>query len=109
MYVDGNVYYKGAKSFGREINSINSGFDPKVRIADEGENIYLYLTLEKSFKSLKNSLITTQNLGKAMIPDQSYENPDGSPIKIDTDYQGVKRVRKDPHRALLKVPLLAGR
>ena len=96
MYVDGNVYYNGAKSFGREKNSVNTAFDPKVRITDEGEKIYLYITLEKSLQSLKNSLITTQNLGKAMIPDQSYENPDGSPIRIDYDYQDVKRNEKRP-------------
>lgn len=41
-------------------------------------------------------LITTRLLGKAIIPDQAYENPDGSPLTIDTDYFGNKRNSKKP-------------
>jgi hypothetical protein len=31
-------------------------------------------------------LVTTELLGKARIPDQGFENPDGSSLKIDRDY-----------------------
>jgi alpha-N-arabinofuranosidase len=31
-----------------------------------------------------------------MIPDQAYENPDGSPLRIDTDYFGKMRNDKKP-------------
>ncbi len=97
MYVDRNIYYRGAKQFGKETNSIyEPEFDPKVKITEEGENIYLHITLGKSFKSLKCYLIATSNLGRAMIPDQSYENPDGTPVRIDTDFFGNKRNEKKP-------------
>jgi alpha-N-arabinofuranosidase len=36
-------------------------------------------------------LVTTELLGKAKISGLPYENPDGSPLKIDTDYFGKKR------------------
>jgi alpha-N-arabinofuranosidase len=58
--------------------------------------VYLYITLDKSLKSSNNKLVTTKLLGKALIPGQAYENPDGSPLKIDTDYFGKKRNDKNP-------------
>jgi len=97
MQIEGNVYFKGAKPCIKETNYVeNPDFDPKIEIVEQGENVYLYITLDKSFKSLNNKLVTTQLLGKALIPGQAYENPDGSPLKIDTDYFGKKRNDKNP-------------
>ena len=97
MHVDGNVYYKDAKPFTGETNLINeTGFDPLVRLEEEGESVYLSFIINRSLKKLKTLLVTTQLLGRAMIPDQAYENPDGSPLKIDTDYFGKKRNEKKP-------------
>jgi hypothetical protein len=97
MQIDGNVYYKGAKPCISETNYIEKpDFDPKIKIVEQGENVYLYITLDESFKSLNNKLVTTKLLGKALIPGQAYENPDGSPLKIDTDYFGKKRNKANP-------------
>jgi alpha-N-arabinofuranosidase len=35
-------------------------------------------------------------LGKAVIPNLPYEKPDGSPLRVDTDYFGKKRNEKNP-------------
>ena len=97
MYVDGNVYYKGAKPFSGEKNLISlAEFDPAVKLEEKGDSVFLSFTSDKSFKKLKSMLITTRLLGKAIIPDQAYENPDGSPLTIDTDYFGNKRNSKKP-------------
>ena len=40
--------------------------------------------------------MTTELLGKAKIPGLPYENPDGSPLKIDTDYFGKRRNEASP-------------
>jgi hypothetical protein len=97
MQIEGNVYFKGAKPCIKETNYVeNPDFDPKIEIVEQGENVHLYITLDKSFKSLNNKLVTTKLLGKAVIPGQAYENPDGSPLKIDTDYFGKKRNDKNP-------------
>jgi alpha-N-arabinofuranosidase len=45
---------------------------------------------------LETKLITTDILGKAMIPDLSYMNCDGSYLKIDTDYLNVERSKSNP-------------
>jgi hypothetical protein len=91
---DGNVYFKGAKPYIKETNYVEAPvFDPKMEIVEQGEDVYLYITLDES---LHNKLVTTKLLGKAMIPGQAFENPDGSPLTIDTDYFGRKRNKANP-------------
>ena len=48
------------------------------------------------FNERKRKLITTELLGKAAIPNLSYENPDGSSIRINTDYFGKPRKETNP-------------
>ena len=36
-------------------------------------------------------MINTEILGKAFEPEQPFENPDGTPIRFDTDYFGNHR------------------
>ena len=36
-------------------------------------------------------VISTANLGMAFEPEEKYENPDGSPLVLDTDILGKKR------------------
>ncbi len=43
------------------------------------------------------TLVTTEMLGKAKIPDLPYEQPDGKPYRIDTDYFGNKRKTNNPY------------
>jgi len=40
--------------------------------------------------------VTTALLGRAKIPDAAYENPDGTPLKLDTDYFGKRRSETNP-------------
>ena len=44
----------------------------------------------------KNKLVTTELLGKAKIPNLPYVNPDGTPLKIDSDYFGKQRDQGNP-------------
>ena len=48
-------------------------------------NIYDYI------KDFNARMINTQVLGKAFEPEQPFENPDGTPIRFDTDYFGNHR------------------
>lgn len=89
MFVDGNVYFNGALPFGKETNSVMlPEFDPKIRITEEDDYVSLIIMMDKSVKALKTRIITTADLGRALVPDQAYENPDSSPLTIDTDYFG---------------------
>lgn len=92
MQVDGNSYFKGAKPYCKETNYVEQAeFNPEIRIIEAGENVYLHITLDPSLKSLRNALVTTELLGKAKITGCAYENPDGSPLKMNTDYFGRNR------------------
>jgi alpha-N-arabinofuranosidase len=92
IQAEGNVYYNGAKSWFKETNFIeNSEFDPQLKLVEEGDNVFLHVTLDDYFHALDPPLVTTGLLGRAKVPNVTYENPDGSPLKIDIDYFGEKR------------------
>jgi len=96
MYVDGNVYLYGAKSYSGEKNLVESNFNPGISILEEGPNIFLAILFDKSLSKVKTHFLTTKFLGRALISDQSYENADGSPLEINMDYFGNKRNKKNP-------------
>ena len=53
--------------------------------------MYLRLAWGPGMRNPGTALITTALLGKAKIPGLAYENPDGSPLKVDHDYLGQSR------------------
>ena len=55
-------------------------------MAEERDRVLLHFTLDQAVQRSNAGLVTTALLGKARIPGLPYENPDGSPLKIDTDY-----------------------
>ena len=51
----------------------------------------------------KRKLVTTGMLGKAVVPQQEFTNPDGSPLKVSTDYWGKKRKKSSPFPGPMEV------
>ena len=97
MHTDGNIYLHGALPSKNESNfKVNVGFDPAIKIIKEGRNVFLNITLSKTLKGNKNKLITTELLGKTNVSDCRFENPDGSVLKVDTDFFGNIRNRSNP-------------
>ena len=91
MLVDGNVYYNSAEPFAQEVNKIvDANFNPDAKIEETDNGVYLSFSLNNQ-ESLKTSHVTTARLGKAKLPKQLFENPDGTPIEIATDYHGNPR------------------
>ncbi|MBN1806808.1 MAG: right-handed parallel beta-helix repeat-containing protein [Sedimentisphaerales bacterium] len=89
---EGNVYYSGAKSRFTETNFIeNTEFDPHLELVEDGDSVFVRITMDDYFHALDTPLVTTALLGRAKIPNVTYENPDGSPLTVDTDYFGKKR------------------
>lgn len=121
---DGNVYTKGTvriknvetdKSYGemteagkermkeykeqaaRERNAIvDTTFNADEKLITQDDKVYLQINLDKKWLQHKRQLVTTKSLGKAIIPGLPFENPDGSPVKINTDYFGKKRDLANP-------------
>ena len=98
MHMAGNIFLKGAKNSKHELNPlVLSDFDPKLKLNKENGDTYLHITFDKTWaKEHSRKLITTELLGKTLIPDLPYKKPDGSPYLIDTDYLGAKRNTANP-------------
>lgn len=96
VWINGNLYYNGAVPSSKDQNFTNdSTFNPQVKIM-EGEEGYLYLTLNESYRNQQLKLVTTELLGMARIPKAAFDNPDGTPLKIDTDFFGKPRSKSNP-------------
>jgi hypothetical protein len=67
-----------------------------MEITTEGTSVYLTYSIDDKVSNLKTVLVTTGLLGKAKMPRELFENPDGSPITFDTDYSGKKRTDAAP-------------
>ena len=97
VQIEGNVYYNGAKPYLKETNCLEKAeFNPEVKVVEEGDSVFLHITLDDSFHALDNPLVTTALLGRAKMANAAYENPDGTPLKINTDYFGKKRSEANP-------------
>jgi hypothetical protein len=97
VWISGNIYFNKAVHFKEEINYVeNSDFKPDVEITEEGNSVFLNFSLDEKGIDLKTQIITTALLGKAKMPKEAFENPDGTPLKIDTDYLGNKRSESNP-------------
>lgn len=96
-YIDGNVYFKDAPAFDREEHKLQLEADPQIRIVREGREVYLETVMpEELFKEevrrqLDTKLITTEFLGNTRITEGCYENPDGTPVRMDVDLVGNRR------------------
>jgi alpha-N-arabinofuranosidase len=96
LQTGGNVYYHGAQPYGWETGLAESKADPQVKLAQEGKRFILMLQTGPELTQAKTVLVTTKLLGKARVSGLPYENADGSPVALDTDYFGKKRSGKHP-------------
>ncbi len=97
VQIEGNVYYNGAKPYFKETNYLEKAeFNPEVKVVEEGDSVFLHIKLDDSWHALDNPLVTTALLGRAKMPNAAYENPDATPLKINTDYFGEKRSEVNP-------------
>ncbi len=96
MSVNGNLYLNGSRKFSKEENQLEINSNPEIGIEEKADGIYLKMNFDEKILKMKNLFVTTQLLGKALIPNAGYENPDGSPLSIDIDYLGKKRDKQNP-------------
>jgi len=97
VWISGNTYYNGAKPSDKDVNfTTDSAFDPELKLVEDGKDVYLQIAFNQNIYDQKVKLITTEILGKAKIPKARFDNPDGTALKIDTDYFGKKRSEIDP-------------
>jgi alpha-N-arabinofuranosidase len=98
MSMAGNVYLKDAKPSKHEANPlVKPEFDPALRLEEKADGVYLEIVLDPAWATQRPcTLVTSELLGRASIPNLPYEQPDGSPFRIDTDYFGKTRSPSSP-------------
>lgn len=98
VWMDGNVFLKGTIPSTQEKNPlVLSAFDPVIKLVEKADGWYLEMRFDSAWaKDQARKIVTTELLGKAKVPNQSYELPDGSPLAIDKDYFGKARSESNP-------------
>ena len=97
VFAEGNVYLQGAEPYANEPDSVRPAqSDPDLRIVEQGESVYLHARVDPSWNNPRSALVTTKRLGQAVVSKAAYENPDGTPLALSTDYFGEKRNETAP-------------
>ena len=91
VYIENNVYLKGAKAYDREVNHYLSEACPDFEVIIEDGKTYIELDLEPAMFELQGYILGTEDLNAPRVVEALFENPDGSPITFDVDYLGKKK------------------
>jgi hypothetical protein len=96
-FADGNLFYNGAKAYKNETNSIEKpDFNPGIVIEVSDDGLFLNLNFDASVREVKTTLITTQRLGTTIVSEGIFEDFDGNPYSIVTDFLGANRLGSHP-------------
>jgi alpha-N-arabinofuranosidase len=106
VWMEGNVFLQGTKPSTHESAPLlQPNWDPAIKLVEKHDGFYLDISLDKGWNVEQNhKLVTTELLGKAVIPNLPYEHPDGTPLRIDTDYFGKKRNEGNPFPGPFELP-----
>ncbi|MBN1854390.1 MAG: right-handed parallel beta-helix repeat-containing protein [Pirellulales bacterium] len=98
VFMAGNVFLDDAKPSRHESDPmVDPNVYPGLKLAEKPDGFYLDISLDPAWADNRSRpLVTTEFLGQATIPKLPYEQPDGTPYCLDTDYFGTKRNEKNP-------------
>ena len=88
VYIANNYYGDGVGAFEKEDGAVLSDVASEVKIVEEEDGLYLEITLDSSFEGMQTETVTTEMLGTPRLTEERFENPDGSPICVNTDMLG---------------------
>lgn len=94
VYIDGNVYLHGAQGFKGEEHGCSISEDPKVRVSQEAEGLYLEITLPEAVFDVATEAVDTNRLGLVRIPEAAFEGVDARPMTLALDLLGSMRGEK---------------
>jgi alpha-L-arabinofuranosidase len=104
VWMDGNVFLDGAKPSRWEEKPpvkrnwlVKMHFVQAFKVSQKDGRFYLRMKFKKAWMTKRTrKLVTSELLGKAVIPDLPFEQPDGEPVTISTDYFGDTRNESNP-------------
>jgi hypothetical protein len=94
----GNVYTGTAKPGPQEEDAlVLEDINANLKLTQMPGGWWIDMTINPDqISAQKRDIVTTQTLGKAMISNATYENPDGSPYRIETTYLENKTRAENP-------------
>jgi hypothetical protein len=98
LHAVGNVYLDGAKPSTLDHDAlVVTDFKPGIKLAEKPDGWWLEMAVDPAWMSKqRRAIVTTEALGNAKVPDAPFEQPDGTPYRLDTDYSGKKRNAENP-------------
>lgn len=93
IWASGNVYLNGAKAWKKETDNLVNDTDSVhfELVGSENNSVSVKTNLYDLIGSYADKIVTSETLGKAFEPEQSYEMPDGTSITFNEDYFGNHR------------------
>ena len=93
MRMEGNVFLKGAKpGRGEDKALLLPDVAPNLKVTEEADGWYLEMASDPAVGADRTrQLVTTKVLGSAAIPNVPFEQRNGAPVRINTDYFGNRR------------------
>jgi hypothetical protein len=89
---DSNVYLAGAMPSKQDRTAVvKKGFDPGLTLTVTEDGWWLEMATEPSWQQPARPLVTSELLGRATISNAPFEDRNGTPYRINTDYFGKKR------------------
>jgi len=99
LQASGNVYLAGANpSTGEKATVVAPGFNLGVKLTEgpAGE-WWLEMAVDPVWLAAQpRQLVTSELLGKAVVPNAPFVQPDGSPYRLNRDYLGVMKNTANP-------------
>jgi hypothetical protein len=97
LFASGNVYSRGAQPYRGELNClVLSNSLPAISLGTDSGRATTELRLDANVRRANTQLVTSEMLGKALVPGLRYENADGSTFEIDRDFCGIRRNKSHP-------------
>ncbi|WP_214307447.1 right-handed parallel beta-helix repeat-containing protein [Staphylococcus pseudoxylosus] len=86
VYIEDNAYFNKANQFNREDrNFIDENVNPNLSIVEEGNEVYLNISVPESFIEFKGKVYDTETLPKVRIVDADFEDGNGNSLTLNTD------------------------
>jgi alpha-N-arabinofuranosidase len=106
LRVDGNVFLNGARPYKDEKHpTVKPDFDAAIKLAERAGGFYLGMKYDAAWTTERTrQLVTSELLGRATIANAAYEQSNGKPISINTDYFGRRRNESNPSPGPFETP-----
>jgi alpha-N-arabinofuranosidase len=103
-HMAGNVFLKGARpSKHEESPMVRADFDPALKLREEGGRWLLEFD-SKWDGEPAGPLVTSELLGKAVVPSQPFVHADGSTYQLDRDWLGDPHEKNHPRAGPFAAP-----